>query len=931
MNYTDAQRQAISTVNRNLQIIACAGSGKTQVISARIVEILKREKTKSIKPANIVAFTFTEKAAAELKDRIHRLCKEEIGTDLGLAEMFVGTIHGYCLELLQSPPLYKYLKYTVLNEVQQRLLIDRNSKKSGLTETPLLNGGYLERWKDSRLYQQMLGVLDESNINLRRVPKAVKESAKKYSDLLHEKKRLDYTMIMAEAVAEIKKNSDVREKLASELKYLVVDEYQDVNPLQETLIRELQDLGANLCVVGDDDQTIYQWRSSEVRNIIEFANRYSRVKQVSLNENFRSSGGIIHTARHVIERNPERLQKRMDIPKGDPPQPYRRGDILALQFADPDEEAAWIARKIKHLYGSSYKDKNDSPARGLSFSDFAVLLRSVKNDGGPIRAALEAAGIPYIVIGMNELFATPEVQALRDVFSFLGDFVPPQGRAISPNRLRRILGEAGLGLSAQHISAGIRYLQDVKSRLGDKLDATLYLQRVYLDFLRSIELREENVNKVATRGRTGEIVYYNLGKFSQVISDFEAIHFNTRPADMYPQFASYLYHEAPSYYPEGWLEETHTKPDAVQVMTVHQAKGMQWPCVFVPCLRRNRFPSRRQGGRSVWHIIPEEAVENVDRYKGTVEDERRLFYVAITRAEKYLFCSWAPIVDNQNQRSRSEFFDELTGSEYALTKEPKLTAPSRLPPTPRKEELPMALTFSELKYYFECPYLFKLRFLYGFNPPVDKALGYGKSLHDALHEIHAESFEGRIPKMSDIPHLLDTHLHLPYADGLIEANLRAAAQRSLTRYLTEHGQNLKHLEHVEKIIELKLSDGIIVNGRVDLIRRTDTNEVVIVDFKSDERAQAEEITKRQLHVYAVGYEQLTGKRANLIEVHNMDKGGASREVIDENLVSSTLTRITEAGNRLRENQLPRLPRWEDKCERCDVSAICRPRPARAVA
>jgi len=188
MKYTAPQQKAIGSVDQNLQIIACAGSGKTQVISARIVNILKLKKNEGITPANIVAFTFTDKAAGDLKDRIHRLCKDELGSDLGLAEMFVGTIHAYCLNLLQAPPLYKFLKYSVLTDVQQRLLIDRNSSKSGLTQVPLLKGGTLERWKDSRLYQQILGIYGEGNVNLKKVPRGVKQAVDQYYELLHSKK-----------------------------------------------------------------------------------------------------------------------------------------------------------------------------------------------------------------------------------------------------------------------------------------------------------------------------------------------------------------------------------------------------------------------------------------------------------------------------------------------------------------------------------------------------------------------------------------------------------------------------------------------------------------------------------------------------------------------------------------------------------------------
>ena len=171
------------------------------------------------------------------------------------------------------------------------------------------------------------------------------------------------------------------------------------------------------------------------------------------------------------------------------------------------------------------------------------------------------------------------------------------------------------------------------------------------------------------------------------------------------------------------------------------------------------------------------------------------------------------------------------------------------------------------------------------------------------------------------------HLHLPFSNALVEENLRRAANKALGRYLQEYGHNLTKLEHVEQVVELKLGEGVVVSGRIDLIRKTDTHEIVIVDFKSDERAQAEEISQKQLHIYAVGYEQLSGRRADLIEIHNLDKGGAKREVVDEALMASTMANVVEAGRKLRENQMPRLGGWCEKCVTCDMVSVCRRREA----
>jgi DNA helicase II / ATP-dependent DNA helicase PcrA len=922
MNYTPDQLRAIETDDRNLQIIACAGSGKTQVISERIVNTLRTRSDKGITPASIVAFTFTDKAAAELKDRIHRLCREQLGTDQGLGDMYIGTIHGFCLNVLQEPPIYRFLKYQVLSDIHQRLFIDRNSRRSGLTETPLLAGGSLRRWMDSKLYQQLLSIRSEAELEEDQIPAEVDAALGQYRQLADESCYLDYTTILTEALNALRTHDELRTKLADRLRYLIVDEYQDVNPLQEQIIRELFDLCGNICVVGDDDQTIYQWRGSDVNNIISFTDRYPDVDIVPLNINFRSSQAVVEAGRQIIERLPTRLPKAMESSDA---QPTNRGDILALEFTNPDEEAEWIATKIQQLYGTQYRDKPDADTRGLTYSDMSVLLRSVRNDARPIVQALDGAGIPYIVGGMDGLFDTPEIQSIAAVFTYLADFAPHGGIPPTEAVTRDALTNSGFGLTHNQIVAGITFLDERKSRIGIDMDAELYLQRVYLDFLAAVGIREESIDADTTNPRTGEVVYYNLGKFSNVISDFEQINFHSNPADLYTQFASFLHYQASDYYPEGWEENGISRPDAVQIMTVHKAKGMQWPAVFVPCLRHNRFPSRRAGGRSVWHVIPDTAVANVDRYKGTEEDERRLFYVAVTRAEHYLFCTWAPIQTNRQQRSRSQFHRDLTDSEHVLTRE--LSEPLPLSeadiPRPRQEDVMLALTFSELKYYFKCPYLFKLRFLYGFDAPVSRALGYGKSIHDALAEIHAESMKGRIPSAGDVTRLVTDHLHLPFANAAVRNNLERAANEALTRYLTEHGRNLDKLEHVERVIELKLDEGVVVNGRIDLIRHTDTGEIVVVDFKSDERAQEENITQRQLHVYAVGYEQLTGKRADLIEIHNLDHGGAIREVVDEALTTETLETITQAGRNLRTNTLPRLTDCGNTCAKCDLKSICR--------
>ena len=187
-----------------------------------------------------------------------------------------------------------------------------------------------------------------------------------------------------------------------------------MNPVQERLIKHLHDLGAGLCVVGDDDQTIYQWRGSAIDNILTFEDRYAGVKQIRLQENFRSSPGVIETASRFIEAVEDRLPKSMSFGGS---QHFNKGDIVALSFDSPEEEASYIVETAKSLRGIAFRDRDER--RGLAWSDMAILLRSVKNNGPVIAKALAQAGIPFIVAGIANLFEAPEADAARRLFHYI--------------------------------------------------------------------------------------------------------------------------------------------------------------------------------------------------------------------------------------------------------------------------------------------------------------------------------------------------------------------------------------------------------------------------------------------------------------------------------------------------------------------------------
>jgi DNA helicase II / ATP-dependent DNA helicase PcrA len=225
---------------------------------------------------------------------------------------------------------------------------------------------------------------------------------------------------------------------------------------------------------------------------------------------------------------------------------------------------------------------------------------------------------------MNNLFGTAEAEAARQLFYFMAS-----RPTIDQTTLQQFWLNAALGLKADDLSRAIATAKQSRAMFDNPTERFGFysIQRTLQTFLEEAGVREEKV----PNGR-GEIVFYNLGKFSQLISDFETIHYHSKPKEKYKSFANFLEYHAEDTYPEGWQDNLYANPDAVRIMTVHQAKGMQWPVVFIPALLKNRFPSKKQGGRNAWHLIPRAAVKGQARYEGTLEDERRLFYVAMTRS-----------------------------------------------------------------------------------------------------------------------------------------------------------------------------------------------------------------------------------------------------------------------------------------------------------
>ena len=881
-NLSSQQIEAVNAIDEDVEIIACAGAGKTGVVTRRIVNILKNKP--DILPENIVAFTFTKKAAEELKSRIYTMSQNVLGNTQGFANMYIGTIHGFCLQMLQEF-LPEFQSFSVLDEIHTKLFVERYYEEIGMADLDL------KKYIETDLFVSVMSLLNENWYDSDRWSGEVQSAFQKYKDKLYAEHYFDYSLILREMVEQLESNLVFQGVIAEKVKYLTVDEYQDTNPVQERLVRLLKELGANLCVVGDDDQTIYQFRGSDSNNILTFMQRYNIHKYIVLDTDYRSTEGIVSVASKVIMNNSRRLPKKM---QSGCKTIYDEGDIVFKETKLPEDEYEFIAENIEKLHNI-----------GISYSEIAILLRKRKI-GPDIAGVLEEHGIPFIIEGMNELMYTAECKAAKGIFEYLNGDIESielfnRWLAIDYPFDKKVLADALQMLMTMDVSK-MKYYAD------------LNLQKIYHDFLKGAALVEDG--RPAT-----EIILYNLGKFSQVIGDYEVINFTVKPKSKLYGFCAFLKYTAGGYYPEGYLTNTYTKPDAVSIMTVHQSKGLEYAAIFIPGLNKNFFPAQKVGGKGIWHVIQRNWITGSSRFDGDLEDERKLFYVAVTRAKKYLYISRAT---ETRDKTVSTFFIEAKDSPCMLPYNERIDHDISHLPDLRRSSMPLTLNFSLLEDYFVCPYRFKLSMFYGFVEPFSERMGYGNALHAVVRNINIAAINGTPVTEDFIKQTFEQVFYLPYANSIQQKQMLESAKRSIKKYVERISGEYDDIRLAESQIEIDLGDGVTVNGRIDMVKEETINgkkKTVIVDFKTANKRVLEAINSQQLKIYALGYQRLTGSMADFMEIYHLDSENTAREPVTAATLDGVETEIKQAADSIRRNDLPRRYSKEN-CLKCRINHLC---------
>ena len=658
----------------------------------------------------------------------------------------------------------------------------------------------------------------------------------------------------------------------------------------------------NLCVVGDDDQCIYQWRGTNVDNILTFKDRYNNVKTIEIAVNFRSSESIVESAKKLIEKNTFRLGKKIEV-WNDRKIHFQHGDLYTVFFENEEDEVNFVINKIEHLRGTKYLN-NKGEEFSLDYRDMAIFFRSVRTSAEPFIKAFKERGIPYIVKGGGKLFEQDEVRLAVKSIAYLGDF-DFGNEENTPESIIDIynlcFGECGDAVKF------IEKLDMLKEELGR--NTLISLQETYQRILYYMGAAEFEFT---------ETQYYNLGMLSQTISDFEAIYKKIKVKDI-KYFLGFIKGYGEWSYEEGGSDDP-TKINAVKIMTIHRSKGLQFPVVFMPNLVSGRFPSTLPPRQ--WYIPAN--LFDIARYEGTTEDDRRLFYVAITRSEKYLFLSGSRNIQGlQNKKNPSMFFQEFP-KDYALTEPVDDPAEREELDISKAESLKgFPTSYSELRYYDRCPYDYKLRFIYGFNPQIAIALGYGRAIHNILNIIH-NRFREEPPTKEEIIRIVDENFFLRFAPKQSMDKFKNSAERVIENYVEKFSGEFNLVLETEKSFEFALGEALIA-GSIDLIKRlNDRGEleaIEIVDFKEHDDSEMATDYEKQLKLYAIASLRALGLNPKKATVHHLDEGTASEVDISEKELRRVEEGVKKEVEEIMQRRFPKRPERK-KCKVCDWRYIC---------
>jgi DNA helicase II / ATP-dependent DNA helicase PcrA len=961
------QKEAVCHGEGPLLIVAGAGTGKTTVITQRIAYLIDKEE---IKPEDILAVTFTEKAAEEMEERVDKLLP------YGYVDLWISTFHSFCERVLRDYALDVGLPadFKILDGTAGWLLVYKNLDKFDLDYyKPLGNPtkfimallSHFFHCKDQAIYPEdylkyadKLKTRDDApeDDETERI-KEVANAYHTYQKLLLENSALDFGDLINYCLKLFQKRPKILQKFQEKFKYVLVDEFQDTNWAQYELIKMIAAPKNNLTVCADDDQAIYRWRGASFSNIVQFKKDFLKAKQVSLVKNYRSCQNILDLAYKFIKANdPDRLEFVNKISKKLVAKDDCQGNIEHIHAKTLDEEVSKTVKKIAEIL------KEDKEA---NYNDFAILVRA--NDAAnPFIRALEKAGLPYQFMASRGLYAKPVVLDVISYFKLLDNYH-------ESSAVYRILNLPFLEISPQDIMKLMHYSHKKTLSLYEAMEQLPLISDIGPDSQQKISeilamvkkhtliAKDKSVSEIlVTFLNDSDYLRYlvnredneQLGYLDQFLKRIKAFEETTIEPSLY-NFMREINLEIDSG-EEGKLEfDPEAGPEMIKVMTIHGAKGLEFKYVFLANMVDKRFPTQE---RKDLIELPEDLIKDI-KPTGDVhlQEERRLCYVAMTRAKRELYFTSAEDYGGQRKKKLSRFMIEMGYHEKIQNPnskiQNKLLEKSEIQNTKYKIQntgyLPDHFSYSQLAAFDKCPLQYKFAFILKVPTRGKAVFSFGKTMHATLHDFLKLANEGGDKKQTDLFGFSGKGQKVAKPVGLTFKTLEDIYEKNwinewyetkkqkddyfklgkeiIKEFYQEFEKNPPKILKIENNLALEMPFNLKIGdsklfGVIDRMDEKDGG-VVIFDYKtgtSKEKLDAD--AKEQLLLYQIACEEIFGLKPNSLTYYYLNDGKKATFLgSDEDKAALKEKIIAETEQIKKSNFKPTLG-WQ--CQYCDFKDIC---------
>ncbi len=933
------QKRAVAHSGGPLLIIAGAGTGKTTVITRRIAYLIKK---KLAKPSEILALTFTDKAAGEMEERVDQL------VPYGFVDTWISTFNAFGDRILRefAIDLGLPINFKVLSETEQAILMRENLYSFDLKYfRPLANPTshieallkHFSRLKDELITpKEYLDFVENHNYENNEEKEKALELAhayEHYQDLMIQSGNLDYGDQIYLTYRLLKENMKVLADCQARFKYILVDEFQDTNYAQYQLVKFLADEKANITVVGDDDQSIYRFRGASISNILSFKDDYKDCTQIVLNQNYRSVQEILDASYKLIQHNnPDRLEVKNKIDKK--LFSNQKGQAPELLHCETLScEADQVATKIEEFKATGQYE----------YKDFAILARA-NSHLEPFIQALNIKRIPSIFVGASSLFAREEIKML---ISFLKCLVYPDDNLAFFSLATGEIYNCDVHMLSYYYALAKRQNRNFTEMFSSDKQPDKKIEEILADIQKYREklsknyragellyeyLKEKNYFKTLTEQATieAEIKISNIAKFFERIYQFDHIS-NEKTVHAFLNNLELIMEVGD----EVVSSDIDPDLDAVNMMTVHAAKGLEWPIVFIVNMVTERFPTRR---RQDALPIPQELIkEKLPEGDFHLQEERRLFYVGVTRAKQRLFLTSSDDYGGKRTKKISQFVLELLDDptlgkikhkQSPLEKIEKFKKIEgkllKVRDTSISKNGQLYLSRQQIDDYYTCPKKYYFVSVVKVPLPTDWHFMYGTAIHEALQRYFSKKQRGEKPDLDSL--LTDFQIYFKN-EGFITRNHEEqrykTAIETLSRFYSEDQRTDLIPDMIEERFEFA-EDGLKINGRYDLVNKN-KDGAEILDFKTSEVKDQAEADRRirestQMKIYALAwYEKYNEIPQTTLFFIESDKKGT--RLFKEPDLEKTRQMIIEVAQGIKAEDYTAKPDSR-KCKWCPYKFTC---------